>query len=239
MGWSKPDERQADNWMSEALEIYRSVQQGRADSSGFAKGLALCEKAGAIYRSLNSKREISCLNIAGALHRAQNNRAAAIECEKKGLDLIRRFSPSSESEVQSLNNLAALHRESYAPECMADERTIQHFVDALRCAVQASVLCHDKFQSSQWRPLALYHLGHILAEMGDVEAAKRLLTKCSQLAAASQPGLVPNCQTSLKTLQGASLQHEKHKQLAEYILSKRSDWPEIQRLLKQVSLLAR
>lgn len=246
MSWFKKllgetGESEADRWLHRALEIYQKASSGQIEIHDLERGIQLCRKAESVYRSLDkSDIEAECYNLEGSLHRFRHDLQAAIECHKKALKIIRHISPESESEGQCLNNLAELHRESYFPEPLADDHCIEHFVKALRYAVQACTLFQRKYPGSKLFALALYHLGRIGAEFGEVEIAEHILSRAQRLFASVGDSILKrHCDVSLNSLKEYDIEiARKHIRLAEYLLKERNDWEEVQHLLDTTRKIA-
>jgi len=246
MSWLKrvADERresEADRWLQRALEIYQKASSEQIDMHELVRGIQLCRKAESVYLSAGKPGiAVTCYNLEGSLHRFRHDLQAAIECHEKALKIIRHISPESESEGRCLNNLAELHRESYFPEPLADDHCIEHFIKALRYAVQACTLFQRKHPGSKWFALALYHLGRIGAEFGEVETAEHILSRVRRLFASVGDSILKrHCDMSLNSLKEYDIEiARKHRRLAEYLLKERNEWEEVQYLLDTMRKIA-
>ncbi|MCK4500002.1 hypothetical protein KAU11_05855 [Candidatus Babeliales bacterium] len=247
MSWFKrllgeTGESEADRWLRRALEIYQKASSGQIEMHELEQGIQLCRKAESVYQSLDkSGIEAECYNLEGSLHRFRHDLQAAIECHEKALKIIHHISPESESEGRCLNNLAELHRESYLPEPLADDHSIEHFIKALRYAVQACTIFQRKHPKSKLFALALYHSGRICAEFGEVETAERILSRARRLFASVGDSILKHhCDMSLNSLKACDVEMaRKHRKLAEYLLKGRNDWEGVQHLLDTMRMIAR
>lgn len=235
--WISPKRKghnKADSLLSEAIAVYQRAAMRKASSSDIDHAIESCAQALELYSELGKKDgEVRSYNIQGGLYRCVSHLADSIKCEKKALDIVRNIAPNSESVGQSLNNLADLNRESYLPEPLADDQTLESFVSALRYAVDACKLFERRHPSSQWFPMGLFHLGRILAEFGDIKAGSlTILTAQRKFISVGNHVLADHCAQSLQALNSYDQgQNDKKRTLGEYLLSKRADKAEVQELL--------
>jgi tetratricopeptide (TPR) repeat protein len=239
MSWFNPfsdkgAQGEADNALAEAIAIYQGYQNGRFDKAEIERGLTLSRKAAELYATGGKLiGEAKALNVEGSFYRLKHDFPKAIDCNEKALRIIRRISPGSESEGQAMNNLAELHRELYYPEPLGDDNSVGHFVEALRYALQACGLFQKRYPGSIWFGLALYHLGRICCEFGDIETAKQIFDRADLFFVQTRDWeLHRQCKKSFRKADSCDREERhRHVELARYILSERADWGEVRDLL--------
>ena len=232
--WKNRKRRVAEEKLFAAFATYERFAQGLASTSDVDVAVRLCSEARDIYVTLGDRgREARAWNVHGGLHRCNRRWPEAIASEQRAFEIAMSLEPTSESVGQGLNNLADLSREAYLPEPLFDEATLDFFVHALQYAVQACEHFRRYHPTSRWFGMSMYHLGRILGEFGDIDAASNAIAVAvERFTIACDPERAAHCVGSQGVLDENDRQRaDAKRQLGEYLLKEREDWSAVNQTL--------